>query len=89
MATKNKNRSPEEYYKGEIRKLKKEVQQLRKQLSKRTHEQDEDIATDSEDTVVTKLQTCDDCFKGKFIEFSIMDKIYGTCNICGHRKRLK
>lgn len=91
MGTKNKNRSPEEYYKGEIRKLKKEVRQLRKQLSQNTHEQsDEELSTDNEDTmVISKLQTCLECGKGKLIEFELMNKVWGTCNLCGDRKRLK
>jgi hypothetical protein len=90
MGTKNKNRSPEEYYKGEIRKLKKEVRQLRKQLNQNTHEQsDEELASDSEDTMVTKLHTCMSCGKGKLIEFELMDKAWGTCNLCNERKRLR
>jgi len=92
--TKNKNSSSEEYYKGEIRKLKKEVRQLRKQVQQNTHEpreQDEEISGDSEDTIVEvkKLQTCNECFKGKLIEFEFMGKIYGTCSTCGYRKKIQ
>jgi len=92
--TKNKNSSSEEYYKGEIRKLKKEVRQLRKQVQQNTHEpreQDTEISGDSEDTIVEvkKLQDCLSCGKGKMIEFDIVGRTYGTCNICGERKKLK
>lgn len=91
--TKNKNSSSEEYYKGEIRKLKKEVKQLRKQVQQNSHEpreQDEDIASDSEDTIiVSKLKPCLNCGKGKLIEFELVGRVYGTCPICGHREKLK
>lgn len=92
--TKNKNSSSEEYYKGEIRKLKKEVKQLRKQLQQNTHEpreqDDEELAVDHEDTIVEikRLQNCTSCGKGKMIEFEIMGKIFGTCSVCGERKKL-
>lgn len=97
--SRNKNHNEVEYLKGRVKELEKENKSLKqklKRLEKREHlvediSQDEEIMTDSEDTYrqLPKLTKCDDCFKGVFEEFEIMDKIIGTCNICGHRKRLK
>ncbi len=97
--TKNKNRDEIEFYRGIIRDLEKQVRTLNKELQyykKRNHifdstKQDEEISRDSEDTII-KLQKkvpCDDCGKGHYEEFEILDKVYGTCNVCDHRKKLK
>jgi len=99
--TKNKSRSSDEHQRGLIRELQKENRALKKQLKqyeKYEHkdlielgQDDKDVAKDSEDTFVDlkKKVSCGDCGKGYFEEYELMGKIYGTCNICGFRKRLK
>ena len=90
------------YLKGLVRELQKQLRVLRKELSyfkKRNHlfddSQDEEIETDSEDTypifepIQDNLKTCDMCGKGKLVEFEIIGKVFGTCNTCGERKKLK
>lgn len=82
-----------------IRDLEKQVRTLTKELQyykKRSHifenpEKDEEIINDSEDTMIDLKRKiiCEECGKGTYVEFEIMDKCYGTCNVCEHRKRIK
>lgn len=90
----SKHAKPDEHLLGEVRSLKKLVKSLRqriRQLEKTEHnyEENKDVVEQEEQPVIQKLQTCEDCGKGKYIEFEIMNKIIGTCNNCGHRTRLK
>ena len=53
--------------------------------------QDEEVSGDSEDTIVNiehKVR-CEECGKGFYKEYEIMDKCFGTCNVCENRKRLR
>jgi len=94
---KRKDKSPEEFYKGQIRELTAENKSLKKQLKQLEKRerlgQDEEIATDTEDTFpeVKYRRRCDStsCGKGVYDEYEILGKIIGTCNVCGDRKRLK
>lgn len=96
---KKREKNSEEWYKGRIRELEKENRALKRQLreiEKKEHifdenSQDDEIATDSEDTypAARRLSQCGDCGKGLIEEYEIMGKVIGTCNICGFRKRLK
>ncbi len=93
--TKQKNRSKEEATRGYVRELEKEIRSLRQQLrqfEKYGRSQDEEKKYDSEDTypdLKPKIQDCVDCGKGKYEEFELLGKVFGTCNVCSHRKRLK
>lgn len=55
--------------------------------------QDTDVDHDTEDThklpARFKCSDEDGCGKGYMEEYHILDRIIGTCNICGNRKRLK
>lgn len=95
--TKNKNHNTEsQYMKEKIRELEKENRQLRRELQ--YHKKNEHIFNDKEkdevepeeETVIeTKRIKCTSCGKGTYDEFEIMDKVFGTCNVCGERKKLK
>lgn len=88
--TKNKNHSEIEFLRGENKKLKSENRQLRKllkQLEKHEHMYNSTPEVPEEPEV--KLIQCGECMRGHFVEMEIMGKVYGTCSICGHRKRLK
>lgn len=83
---------------GIIKELEKQVRSLQKEnreLSKQKHifikdsQDDDDIAQDSEDTYIKPKKRCKSCGKGFLEEFEIMGKIFGTCNICEHREKLK
>lgn len=94
---KKRSKNGEEFWRGKCREQAKEIRQLRKQLryyQKQEHifdGQDEDIAIDTEDTypAIKPKELCNECGKGSYDEFEIMNKVYGTCNVCGHRKRIK
>lgn len=95
---KQKNADELRYLRGLIRELQKEVRTLRKELQyykKRDHiterSQDVEISGDSEDTYIELVPRirCKDCGKGSYDEFEIMDKVFGTCNVCGFREKLK
>ena len=82
----------DEYYLSEIRSLRKENKALHqrvKQLEKAQHIYEERLDPEEIEPVKHKFTTCSDCAKGKYIEFEIMGRTYGTCNICNHRERLK
>lgn len=95
---KNKEGSQTRFLEGEVRRLKKVIRGLESEirsLKKYEHfwdvTQDEEYIADSEDThpVVTKLEPCLECGKGFYQEFELVGRIFGTCNICEARKRLK
>lgn len=96
--SKRKNRSETEHIRGYIRELEKEIRSLRgqlKQYEKYERSQDSETARDREDTFpsleVPKLtKPCESCGKGTVIEtLEIMGKIYGTCNVCDYKERMK
>lgn len=98
--TPRKTRSETEHQRGLIRELEKENRALKKQLKalekkehifdSETESQDTEISTDNEDTHALPARVpCEDCGKGRYEEYHILDKVIGTCNICGNRKRLK
>lgn len=98
-----KDRSELEHLRGENRELTKTIRKLKRQIhqfEKSRHiyhevisdyeelivnEQQENIAVEKS----SKLKKCEKCYSGTMNEFEIMDKVIGTCNSCGFRKRLK
>lgn len=99
---KKRSKSGEEWLRGRIRELEKENRALKKQLKfleKKEHifddtgSQEVEVASDSEDTYPgmqrKAKEPCHDCGKGFMDEYELLGRVYGTCNICGNRKRLK
>ena len=91
---KRREKNPDEHFRGIIREQAKEIRQLLKrikELEKFQFPQDEEFISDNEDTHVDLPKTivCEDCMKGHYQEFELMGKVYGTCTVCEHRKRLK
>lgn len=88
--TKNRSHSELEHLRGEIKELRKENRQLHKLLKTlQKHEHMFEKTEETKDEPEVKLIQCSECFKGSFTEINILDKVFGTCNVCGHRKRLK
>ena len=90
----NQDKSEVEHLKGIIREQSKQIRQLEKQLKyfeKREQEDPFDTQYENPEPEVqaTRKQPCHSCGKGLFDEFELLGKVYGTCNICGHRERLK
>lgn len=98
---KQKNGNELKYLQGIIKQQAKKIKSLEmevRSLQKHRHmfeiHQDEDVIGDTEDTFTdlkrgTPCDGLDGCGKGYFVEFEIMGRTYGTCNICELRKRLK
>lgn len=42
-----------------------------------------------ETVLLDQRLACDSCGKGHYDELVLLDKVYGTCDTCGERKRLK
>jgi|SRR6478609_9719592 len=94
--TEKKNHSELKFLKQKIRDLEQENKRLKRQMAqveKYKHisepESKEEVEEYHESAVVKKGIPCDACGKGFYKEFEIMDKCFGTCNICEDRKRLK
>ncbi len=94
--TKNKDHNELKLLRERIRDLEKEQRKLLKQLSyfkKRDHMNDIEPLT-QEDIIEAEQKRddripCECCGKGKYDVFEIVGKIYGTCDICGERKKFK
>jgi hypothetical protein len=93
---KKREKNPEEYFKGIIREQEKEIRHLQKrikELKKYDRCQEVERTQDSEDTYtdLPKLQRCDDeaCGKGLYKEIELLGHVYGTCTVCGNRKKLR
>lgn len=96
--TKQKNGSELEYFRGIVKELESENRSLKKELRRyekyQSKSQDEEVMTESDDTMTDKefklKKDCDSCGKGKVIQtLEVMGKVYGTCNICGAHERLR
>jgi archaellum component FlaC len=92
--TPRKTRSEVEHLRGRVRELEKLVRSLQQQV--RQYEkyeqvvgQDEEQATDTEDTFPSHKIKCDSCGKGALDEYEIMGRVIGTCNVCGERKKIR
>ena len=91
---KKKERSGEEYYRGKLRELSKENQQLKKRirsLEKTEHMYEEVILGDKDAAYeeVVREETCSQCGKGKLKTFSILDKYtFVECSVCDYRRKL-
>lgn len=94
----NKSHDEIRYYKGLVRDLQKQVRQLQKQLKyyDKRHHLIEDNAVelqelkDKSDEIpeIARKIKCVSCDIGHYDEFHLLDRLYGTCDNCGLRKRL-
>jgi len=100
--TKSKDHNSElQRLRQEIRELTKRCRQQERLLtkySKQEHfyadikdEVEELVAIKEEAATKKELQVpCETCHEGHYQNlFEALDKLYGSCNSCGHRKRLK
>ncbi len=93
---KSKEGRPSEHYLAEIRKLRSENRNLKKRL-KRLERKEHIFDEQDEEDLIQELPIgesqrplgCMECGKGEIKTFELMGKVYGTCTVCGDRKRLK
>ena len=100
--TKSKSHETElQYLRKQVRELTKLCRQQERKLTK-YQKQDHfynDIKDEVEELVAIKEEAatkkdlqvpCDVCYEGHYENLlDILDKLYGSCSHCGHRKRLK
>ena len=93
--TPKKSHNELKFLKEQIRDLQKENRRLKrqvKQTEKYAHIPEETTSQEVEEVEIEVIKNkleCLECGKGHYEEFEIMDRIYGTCNICEDRKRIK
>lgn len=85
----NQDKSEVDHYKGLLREAEKTIRKLQQEL-RYYQKYEQTTVTEVEDIPETKpAKPCHECGKGFMDEFEIVGKVYGTCNVCGHRERLK
>lgn len=84
--TKNKNRNEIEHYKGEIRRLKRQLRELQK--SKHLYDDIIDASIEQIEEPRERVHICQECGKGKIKYFSVLDIPFEECDICDYRKKL-
>lgn len=92
---KSKEGRQDEFYLAQIRELRATVKSLKRrirQLEKREHQFEDDDTDDLPELPTgeqNKLLHCPECGKGKMEAFELLGRVFSTCNICGHRIKLK
>lgn len=96
---KKKERSSDEYFRGQIRELEKENKQLRRRVRElEKHNRDNTFTSEmlresemklrklSEHAATHYQELCTKCFKGKMeMKISVRGKDYFVCNTCDHK----
>jgi hypothetical protein len=86
--SKSKEGRPEEFYKSQIRSLKKEVQYLRKRIK-----QLENFIGDPEKRErkepIREENLCPECSKGTLTEVEFAGRMFEICYVCKFRRKIK
>lgn len=87
----NKNGREVEHLKGEIRRLKKQLRQKEKHDHIETKDPRPSKTADKKVKEIERDErpNCDDCGKGKYDVADFGRFSYGTCDVCGDRKKFK
>ena len=87
---KNREAKPDEWYKSQIRHLKKENAQLRKKLAQLEDNLTESAIDDFPKETVdydTKCEPCNECGKGILIEITVVGRKFKRCDQCSFRTK--
>ena len=85
---KSKHGRDDEFHKGVIRELRKEIKQLRQKI--RQLEKQQNNYYDSEETEVDEQpRKCPNCGKGFLKEIEIVNRVFDTCSLCDYRSKTK
>lgn len=87
---KNQESKDQEWYKGIIRNLKKEIKHLKqriRQLEKFEHNYNH--PKEKDDEPLEQLKKCEQCGKGFLKEIEIVGRIFETCSLCKYRSKTK
>ncbi len=81
---KKREKNEFEYYRGQIRELEKKNRSLEKQLKQTSkYPKVERLPKEEPNKLI-----CSSCGKGELSVFSILDKTFTTCKLCGDRKKI-
>lgn len=90
MAKKSKERSETEYLRAENRKLKSELRETKRALSryeKRSHVDDDSTEEDEHEEIYERISNkCGQCGKGVLSSVSIGVRTLITCSVCNYRE---
>lgn len=87
--TKDRGNSEVEHLRGEIRRLKKQLRQFEKVYSNRSP-----VDKNIKESIIPEeyddrpLCLSDACGKGRYNLFEILGRVFGTCDVCGERRKL-
>jgi hypothetical protein len=81
----SKEGKPEEFYRGQIRSLKKEIKNLRHQIKHLERTEPRSPREPDEDDI--RLEECTQCGKGFLSVLNMVGRTFKTCNLCGWRSK--
>jgi len=85
--SKSKEGRPEEFYKSQIRSLKKENNYLRKRIKQLENLVSEPEETEEEE--INKLPLCPKCDKHAIQEMEFVGRVFDVCQNCSYRSKVK
>jgi len=94
---KQKEARPEEFYKSQIRNLKKENDQLRKRIrqlesnpqSEKQPRLGQRLIKGLKEAIEIEKGFCPSCGKGTLEQLEFVGRIFDTCNICSYRSKAR
>lgn len=85
---KQKESKPDEFFRSQIRSLKKENNYLRKRVRQLENLINEDIIEEVRE-VKKKANICKECARGQLSELEIVGRVFEVCNVCDFRRKIK
>lgn len=90
---KNRHSKPEEFHKGRIRELMKEIISLKRRIKQLERSEwnynNKESREEIEKLERTKLVLCDSCKEGIIESIIVAGRIFNRCNSCGKRSPAK
>lgn len=83
--TKNKTGNEVRHLIGEIKRLRKENNQLKRLLEKANRP----VIYELPEEPVIEMPTCKECNKGRLTTLDFLGRVFQVCETCGDRKKVK
>lgn len=85
---KSRHGKDEEFHRGIIRELRKEVKNLKQRIRQLERQQNNYYTPQQEkEEIVEKLPKCPGCGKGFLKEIEIVNRVFSVCNLCDYRSK--
>lgn len=86
----SKESRPEEFFKAQIRSMKKEINYLRKRVKQLENLINKDITQEVREVRKReKANTCKECGKGQLSEMEFVGRVFEVCDVCDFRRKIK